>query len=400
MDFFEYLEENDNKTLPLSVRVRPKKLSEFVGQEEIIGEKSFLYNMIKNNRIVPIILVGPSGVGKTSIANIIANEVSGNFVNLNATNTTKKELEDVIEQAKKTLKKTIVFIDEIHRFNKAMLDYLLPVVENQTFILIGATTENPYAEINKALLSRVTILELKMLTECDIYTILVNAIKKDKYISEVGIDIEDDAIKFLAKISNGDVRYALNTLEMLHLSVFDTITKDVIKQVISKPIFRYDKEEEHYNLISAFIKSMRGSDKNAAIYYLARLIHLGEDINFIARRIVICASEDVGLGNSNALVVATSAMNAIKQIGLPEARIILAHAVAYVCDSKKDNTAYMAINKALNFVKENRLYDIPYYLKDNHFRGDKPTNYINPHYGDDSTQDYLPIEMKDIKFFD
>lgn len=417
MDLFEYMRENNmKKDSPLASRMRPATLDEVAGQRHIIGRDRLLYRAIKADRLSSVIFYGPPGTGKTTLAKVIANTTSAEFCQINATSAGKKDMEEVVASAKDRMavgRKTILFVDEIHRFNKGQQDYLLPFVEDGTLILIGATTENPYFEVNGALISRSVVFELKPLEKEDILRI----IKKAVYDSEKGMGsynavIDDDAADFLADMANGDARQALNAVE---LGVMSTeagadgkihITLEVAAECIQKRVIRYDKSgDNHYDTVSAFIKSMRGSDPDAALYYLARMLYAGEDPKFIARRIMICASEDVGNADPNALNVAVSASLAAERIGMPEAQIILAHACTYVALAPKSNSASEGIAKAMEYVKNNPAYGVPAYLKDAHYKGaaklgrgldykyahDYPNHYVN--------QRYLPEEAEGVRFY-
>lgn len=416
MDLFDYMKSLNKQEEPLASRMRPTTIDEIVGQKHILGKNKLLRRMIEADRLRSIILYGPPGTGKTSIANVIANTTKSKFVPINATNSGKKEMSDVIEQAihekRSTGKKTILFIDEIHRFNKAQQDYLLPFVENGTVILIGATTENPYFEINKALISRSNVFELYPLTEDEIKQYLMKALTNtEKGMGNYNAEITDDALNYLTVITGGDLREALNALELAVLTTKEregkiTLDLDVIRECVQKRTTKYDKDSDsHYDTISAFIKSMRGSDPDATLYYLARMLYAGEDIKFIARRIMICAAEDVGLADPNALVVATNASLAVERLGMPEARIPLAEAALYVAKAKKNNSAYLAIDKALDFVKNHPDYDIPNYLKDMHYKDANKLNhgigYKYPHNypGHFVEQQYLPDKIKNEKFY-
>lgn len=417
MDLFEYMLENTKeKESPLASRLRPTTLEEVVGQQHIIGKDKLLYRAIKADKLSSIIFYGPSGTGKTTLAKVIANTTSAEFMQMNATVAGKKDMESVIGQAKNNLgmygKRTILFIDEIHRFNKGQQDYLLPFVEDGTIILIGATTENPYFEVNGALISRSSVFELKPLDKEDIKILLKRAV----YDTEKGMgtyhgEIDEDALEFLSDISGGDARNALNAIELGILTTPRSedgkihITLEVAEQCIQKRVVRYDKTgDNHYDTISAFIKSMRGSDPDAAVYYLAKMLYAGEDIKFIARRIMICASEDVGNADPNALTVAVSAAQAVERIGMPEARIILAQAVTYVASAPKSNASYMAINNAMDNVK-NQKTTVPPHLQDSHYKGAKNLGHgIGYKYAHDYPehyvkQQYLPDEIKDVTFY-
>lgn len=419
MDLFEYARNvNSDKESPLASRLRPKTLDEVVGQEHIIGKDKLLYRAIKADKISSIIFYGPPGTGKTTLARVIANTTSAEFKQLNATIAGKKDMQEVVEQAKELLamngKKTILFIDEIHRFNKAQQDYLLPFVEDGTVILIGATTENPYFEVNGALVSRSIIFELKPLTEEDIKTLIHRAVEdKESGMGSYNPVIDDDAVDFLAQIAGGDARTPLNAVELGVLTTNPDedgkihITLEVAEQCIQKRALRYDKTgDNHYDTISAFIKSMRGSDPDAAIYYLAKMLYAGESIDFIARRIMICAAEDVGLANPQALVVATAAADAVRQIGMPEAQIILSEAVLCVATSPKSNSAVNAIFSAMDTVENKDVDPVPSHLQDAHYGGHEKLghgvgykyahSYPN-HYVD---QQYLPDNLVGTKFYE
>lgn len=418
MDLFEYMAENTKeKESPLASRLRPTTLEEVVGQQHIIGKDKLLYRAIKADKISSIIFYGPPGTGKTTLAKVIVNTTSAEFKQINATIAGKKDMETVVEEAKNTLgmygKKTILFVDEIHRFNKGQQDYLLPFVEDGTLILIGATTENPYFEVNKALISRSSVFELKPLSEEDIKTLLMRAVyDREKGMGSYGAVIENEAIDFLADIAGGDARNALNAIELGILTTPRSedgkihITIDVASECIQKRVVRYDKSgDNHYDTISAFIKSMRGSDPDAAVYYLAKMLYAGEDIKFIARRIMICASEDVGNADPQALTVAVSAAQAVERVGMPEAQIILSQAVLYVATAPKSNSACNAIFAAMENVR-NQKTTVPSHLQDSHYKGsvdlghgigykyahDFPNHYVK--------QQYLPDEIQDSVFYE
>ena len=376
MDLFEYARElNKDKESPLAGRMRPATLDEVVGQEHIIGKDKLLYRAIKADKISSIIFYGPPGTGKTTLAKVIANTTKANFVQMNATTSGKKDMQEAVADAKESLgmyqKKTILFIDEIHRFNKAQQDYLLPFVEDGTIILIGATTENPYFEVNQALISRSNVFELHSLDKEDIKKLIVRAITDDeKGMGIYGATITDDALDFLSDMAEGDARSALNAIELGILTTEPAedgkihIDIDVAQECIQRRVTKYDKDgDNHYDVISAFIKSMRGSDPDAAIYYLARMIDAGESVTFIARRIMICASEDVGNADPQALQVAVAASQAVERIGMPEARIILAQAVTYVASASKSNAAYMAVDQALESVRNHKIGAVPNHLR-------------------------------------
>ena len=430
MDLFDYMRENTMKDeSPLASRLRPSTLDEVVGQQHIIGKDKLLYRAIKADKISSIIFYGPPGTGKTTLAKVIANTTSAEFKQINATVAGKKDMEDVITAAKNNMgmygKKTILFVDEIHRFNKGQQDYLLPYVEDGTIILIGATTENPYFEVNGALISRSVIFELKPLSKEDIKTLINRAVyDKDKGMGAFNAHIDDDALEFLADISNGDARNALNAVELGILTTKASadgiihITLEIAQECIQKRVIKYDKTgDNHYDTVSAFIKSMRGSDPDAAVYYLARMLYAGEDVKFIARRMMICASEDVGNADPQALQVAVSAAQAVERIGMPEARIILAQAVIYIATAPKSNAAIMAIDKAMETVKDQTTAPVPSHLQDAHYKSagklghgigykyshDYPNHYVRQQYLPDTlvgTQFYEPTDMgyeKNIK---
>ena len=418
MDLFEYMRSsNMDKESPLASRLRPTTLEEVAGQKHIIGKDKLLYRAIKADKISSVIFYGPPGTGKTTLAKVIANTTSAEFKQINATIANKKDMEEVVEGAKASLgmygKKTILFIDEIHRFNKSQQDYLLPFVEDGTLILIGATTENPYFEVNNALISRSIIFELKPLDREDIKGLIYRAVNDEKKgMGSYGAVIDETAANFLADICGGDARMALNAVE---LGVLTTdrgedgkihITLEVAEQCIQKRAARYDKDgDNHYDTISAFIKSMRGSDVDAALYYLARMLYAGESVTFIARRIIICASEDVGLADPQALVVANAAAQAVHNIGMPEARIVLAQAVAYVASAPKSNAVYKAIDEALMYVKNNPAGPIPTHLQDAHYKGAAKLGHgLNYKYAHDYknnyvAQQYMPDGMEDVSFY-
>lgn len=418
MDLFEYAREKNMKDeAPLASRLRPASLDEVVGQKHIIGKDKLLYRAIKADKLSSIIFYGPPGTGKTTLAKVIANTTSAEFTQINATVAGKKDMEAVVQQAKETLgmyqKKTILFVDEIHRFNKGQQDYLLPFVEDGTIILIGATTENPYFEVNGALISRSSIFELHPLDKEDIKTVLRRAVyDTEKGMGSYGAVIDEDALEFLADFSGGDARNALNAVELGVLTTDRSedgkihITLEVASQCIQKRVVRYDKTgDNHYDTISAFIKSMRGSDPDAAVYYLAKMLYAGEDIKFIARRIMICASEDVGNADPMALTVAVSAAQAAERIGMPEAQIILSQAVLYVASAPKSNSACNAVFRAMESVKDHKT-TVPAHLQDAHYKGsqklghgvgykyahDYPKHYVK--------QQYLPDEICGMRFYE
>ena len=417
MDLFDYMKETTlEKESPLASRMRPATLDEVVGQEHIIGKDKLLYRAIKADKLGSVIFYGPPGTGKTTLARVIANTTSAEFTQLNATTAGKKDMEDVVKAAKDRLgmfgKRTILFVDEIHRFNKGQQDYLLPFVEDGTLVLIGATTENPYFEVNGALISRSIIFELKPLEKEDIKKLLLRAVTDTKKgLGSYQAVLEEEALEFLADISGGDARAALNALE---LGVLTTarggdgkihIDLETASECIQKRVVRYDKTgDQHYDTITAFIKSMRGSDPDAAIYYLAKMLYAGEDIRFISRRIMICAAEDVGMADPQALVVASAAAQAVERIGMPEAQIILAEAVAYVACAPKSNASYMALNEAMESVRQKKT-TVPPHLQDAHYKGaaklghglgykyahDYPNHYVD--------QQYLPAELEGERFY-
>ena len=412
-----FLKENHmNNNEPLAYRMRPKTLEEYVGQEHVLGKDKILYRTIKADRLSSIILFGPPGCGKTSLAKVISETTKYKFYKLNAVTAGVADIKKVIEETKNYMinptGKSILFIDEIHRFNKLQQDALLPFVENGLIILIGATTENPYFEVNKALISRSMVIKLEPLTEENIYTILKNAIERKDGLGEYNIKIEDETLRKLASISNGDVRTALNGLEIAVLTTnmesdgYIYITDEVIKNCVQSRKSIFDKNgDTHYDNISAFIKSMRGSDPDATVFYLARALNGGEDPMFLARRIVICASEDVGMANPNALVVANAAMQAVHMVGMPEARILLSEAAVYVATSKKSNASYLAINKALEDVANKDTGTIPMHIRNAPVEEMKKLGYhegyLYPHDfpGHWVEQQYLPDKMLGTKYY-
>lgn len=419
MDLFDYMRENNKNTeSPLAMRLRPETLDEVIGQQHIIGKDKLLYRAIKADKLSSVIFYGPPGTGKTTLARVIANSTKADFCQVNATIAGKKELEEVVNKAKDNLgmygRKTILFVDEIHRFNKGQQDYLLPYVEDGTVILIGATTENPYFEVNAALISRSVIFELKPLTKDEIKDIIKRAVYDEKKgMGSYGAAIDDDALDFLADISNGDARNALNAVELGILTT-DRSQDGIIhidiataEQCIQKRAVRYDKTgDNHYDTISAFIKSMRGSDPDAAVYYLAKMLYAGEDIKFIARRIMICASEDVGNADPQALQVAVAASEAVERLGMPEARIVLSQAAVYVACAPKSNASYMAVDKALDIIKNEQSRPVPAHLQDAHYKSaaklghgvgylyahDYPNHYVK--------QQYLPDGLENTRFYE
>lgn len=419
MDLFDYMRSaTQEKESPLASRMRPRTLDEVVGQKHIIGKDKLLYRAIRADQLGSLIFYGPPGTGKTTLAKVIANTTKAGFRQINATAAGKKDMEEVVKEAKDSLgmygRKTILFVDEIHRFNKSQQDYLLPFVEDGTLILIGATTENPYFEVNGALLSRSRIFELKALERGEVKELIYRAVSdRENGMGSYDVVVEEAAADFLADVAGGDARAALNAVE---LGVLTTerdpsdakihLTLDVAQECIQKRAMRYDKDgDNHYDTISAFIKSMRGSDPDAAVYYLARMLYAGEDIKFIARRIMICASEDVGNADPRALTVAVSAAQAVERVGMPEAQIILAQAVTYVATAPKSNAAVCAISEAMEVVKEQRHMPVPAHLQDAHYRGsaelgrgtgykyahDYPNHYVK--------QQYLPDGMAGQVFY-
>lgn len=417
MDLFDYMRETTKeKESPLASRLRPTTLDEVVGQQHIIGKDKLLYRAIKADKLSSVIFYGPPGTGKTTLAKVIANTTSAEFTQINATVAGKKDMEEVVNKAKELKgmyqKRTILFIDEIHRFNKGQQDYLLPFVEDGTIILIGATTENPYFEVNGALLSRSSVFELRPLSQEEVETLILRAVQDEKKgMGSYHAVIEEDALHFLADLAGGDARSALNAVELGILTTPRSedgmihITLDVASECIQKRVVRYDKTgDNHYDTISAFIKSMRGSDPDAAVYYLAKMLYAGEDIKFIARRIMICASEDVGNADPMALNVAVSAAQAVERIGMPEAQIILSQAVLYVATAPKSNSACNAVFAAMDNVKKYKT-TVPVHLQDAHYKGsaklghgigykyahDYPNHYVK--------QQYLPDEIKDAVFY-
>ena len=418
MDLFDYMRETTKKKeSPLASRLRPKTLEEVVGQQHIIGKDKLLYRAIKADKLSSIIFYGPPGTGKTTLAKVIANTTSANFTQINATVAGKKDMEEVVRQAKDNQgmygKKTILFVDEIHRFNKGQQDYLLPFVEDGTLILIGATTENPYFEVNGALISRSSIFELKPLEKEDIRRLIMRALTdEERGMGSYHAIIDEDALEFLADICGGDARNALNAIELGVLTTERSedgkihITIDVVSECIQKRVVRYDEGgDNHYDTISAFIKSMRGSDPDAAVFYLAKMLYAGEDVKFIARRIMICASEDVGNADPMAISVAVAAAQAVERVGMPEAQIILSQAVLYVATAPKSNSAVNAIMAANAAVRAHKT-TVPSHLQDAHYKGsanlgrgtgykyahDYPNHYVE--------QQYLPEEIKDMQFYE
>lgn len=423
MDLFDYMRQtSEQQEAPLAARMRPTTIEEVVGQEHIIAPGRLLYRAIKADKLRSVIFYGPPGTGKTTLAKVIANTTSANFEQINATVAGKKDMEDVVSKARDNLgmfgKKTILFIDEIHRFNKGQQDYLLPFVEDGTLILIGATTENPYFEVNGALLSRSQIFELKPLSKDAVKTLIMRAVTdKEKGMGSMKVEITDEALEFLADCAGGDARSALNAVELGILTTERSedglihLTLDVAQECIQKRAIRYDKSgDNHYDTISAFIKSMRGSDPDAAVYWLARMLYAGEDIKFIARRMIICASEDVGNADPQALVVATAAAQAVERIGMPESQLILSEAAIYIASAPKSNACTNAIFAAMNAVKADPTPPVPVHLQDAHYRGsaklghgvgykyahDYPEHYVKQQYLPDKVQGqvfYSPTDL-------
>ena len=424
MDLFEYAKSKTlDRESPLASRLRPTTLEEVVGQEHIVGKDKLLYRAIKADKLTSVIFYGPPGTGKTTLAKVIANTTSANFTQINATVAGKKDMEEVVKQAQGDLgmygKKTILFIDEIHRFNKGQQDYLLPFVEDGTIILVGATTENPYFEVNGALLSRSIIFELKPLSNDDVKTLLLRAVNDSaKGMGSYGAVIENDALELLADMAGGDARNALNAVELGILTTPRSadgvihLTLAVAEECIQKRVIRYDKRgDNHYDIISAFIKSMRGSDPDAAIYYLAKMLYAGEDVKFIARRMMILASEDIGNADPQALTVAVSAAQAVERVGMPEAQIILSQAVAYLACAPKSNAAVNAIAAAMDCVKRKKT-TVPVHLQDAHYGGHEklghgigykyahsyPNHYVQQQYLPDEIQGEVFYEMGDLGY--
>lgn len=419
MDLFEYMRQQNMKDeSPLASRLRPTTLDEVVGQQHIVGKDKLLYRAIKADKLSSIIFYGPPGTGKTTLAKVIANTTSAEFMQINATSAGKKDMEEVVAAAKNNQgmygKKTILFIDEIHRFNKGQQDYLLPFVEDGTIILIGATTENPYFEVNPALLSRSVIFELKKLSTEAIRTLLLRAVNDtEKGMGSYHAQMDDDALEFLADMANGDARAALTAIELGILTTDRSedgiihITLDVASECIQKRVINYDKTgDNHYDTISAFIKSMRGSDPDAAVYYLARMLYAGEDVKFIARRIMILASEDIGNADPQALQVAVAAAQAVERLGMPEARIVLAQAVTYMASAPKSNSAINAIDKAMRVVQETKTPPVPVHLQDAHYKSagklghGKGYKYAHDYKNHYVKQQYLPDGLTGEVFYE
>lgn len=419
MDLFDYMRETVKETeAPLASRLRPRTLEEVVGQHHILGKDKLLYRAIQADKLSSVIFYGPPGTGKTTLAKVIANTTKADFKQINATSAGKKDMEEVVKQAKDSLgmygRKTILFVDEIHRFNKGQQDYLLPFVEDGTLILVGATTENPYFEVNGALLSRSVIFELQPLEKEDIKELIRRAVyDRERGMGSYDGEIDEEALEFLADVANGDGRAALNAVELGILTTKRSedgkihLNLEVAQECIQKRAVRYDKSgDNHYDVISAFIKSMRGSDPDAAVYYLARMLYAGEDIKFIARRIMICAAEDVGNADPQALCVAVAASQAVERIGMPEAQIILSQAASYVATAPKSNSACNAVFAAMEAVKNRRTEAVPPHLQDSHYPGaqklgrglgyqyahDYPNHYVK--------QQYLPDGLVGTVFYE
>ena len=417
MDFFEYVNsKNKEKDSPLAYRLRPRTIDEVIGQRHIIGKDKMLYRAIKADKLSSAIFYGPAGTGKTTLAMVIANTTQAVFAQINASISGKKDMEEVVDRAKEvkamTGKKTILFVDEIHRFNKSQQDFLLPYVEDGTVILIGATTENPYFEVNQALLSRSLIFQLEKLSKKDLILIIDRAINDDKGMMLYHAKITEEAKDFLADFANGDARAALNAVELGVLTTEPdskgeiVIDIDVARECIQKRGINYDKSANaHYDTVSAFIKSMRGSDPDAAVYYLARMLYGGEDIKFIARRIMICASEDVGNADPLAMLVASSAALEVERVGMPESQLILAQAAIYIASAPKSNACTNAIYAAMEAVKKTTACEIPAHLRDGHYSGaNKLGNAIGYKYAHDYDehyvpQQYLPDDIEGSRFY-
>ena len=418
MDLFEYAKSRTmEKESPLASRLRPTKLEEVVGQQHIVGKDKLLYRAIKADKLTSVIFYGPPGTGKTTLAKVIANTTSADFTQINATVAGKKDMEEVVKQAQNALgmygKKTILFIDEIHRFNKGQQDYLLPFVEDGTIILIGATTENPYFEVNGALLSRSIVFELKALEIPEIKELILRAVNnQEKGMGSYNAVLDEDALDFLADMAGGDARSALNAIELGILTTPRSsdgkihITLDVASECIQKRVVRYDKNgDNHYDIISAFIKSMRGSDPDAAVYYLAKMLYAGEDVKFIARRIMILASEDIGNADPQALMVATAAAQAVERVGMPESQIILSQAAAYMACAPKSNAAVNAIFAAMDSVKRTKT-TVPVHLQDAHYGGHEKLGhgigykYAHSYPNHYVKQQYLPDEIVGERFYE
>ena len=411
------MNSEDRRKEPLAHRMKPMTIDQFYGQRHILAPGKLLYRMISADRLSSVIFFGPPGTGKTSLARIIANTTNSGFEKLNAVSAGIADIKRVVADAQNTMLnpggRVVLFIDEIHRFNKSQQDALLPYVEDGTIILIGATTENPYFEVNKALISRSTVFQLYPLQTEDIAGILRSAIEdRERGLGDLNVSIDEDALQFLCTMADGDARAALNALELAVLTATgDTtkgihIDKETASECVQKRHVKFDKSgEEHYDNISAFIKSMRGSDPDAAVLYLARALYAGEDINFLARRIVICASEDVGTANPNALLVAVAAAEAVKMIGMPEARILLAQAAITVATSPKSNASYLAIDAALSDVENKNTGTVPMYLRNAPAKGMEELGYsvgymyAHDYKGHVSPLEYMPEAMRGVKYY-
>ena len=404
MNLFDSIEEN-NKQMPLANILRPKNLDEYLGQTNVISENSPIYNLLKSNRIFSFILWGPPGCGKTTLARLIANHHNANFMELSAVTSGVKDVKDAVQNAKENLRngvKTILFIDEIHRYSKTQQDALLPHIENGTLHLMGSTTENPSFQVIPALLSRVQVIMLNPVDKNSMEKIVQ---KGFNYLSEnykKDLKIEDDAIQTIVKLSNGDARFALNTVENSYFAAKNILNSELIEKLLQQSLVKYD-ESEHYDCLSAYQKSLRGSDPNAAIYYLAKMLTKGEDPRIIARRLVVTASEDVGNGDYRALLIANAALNVVNNIGMPECRIALSQATEYVARAKKRNLNIVAIDNAMADIRQGKDYPPPMHLRDSHYKDAKKygfgEGYVYTHNNPDYIQQFMPDEMKDVKYF-
>lgn len=404
MNLFDSIEEN-NKQMPLANILRPKNLDEYLGQTNVISENSPIYNLLKSNRIFSFILWGPPGCGKTTLARLIANHHNANFMELSAVTSGVKDVKDAVQNAKENLRngvKTILFIDEIHRYSKTQQDALLPHIENGTLHLMGSTTENPSFQVIPALLSRVQVIMLNSIDKNSMEKIVL---KGFNYLSEnykKDLKIEDDAIQTIVKLSNGDARFALNTVENSYFAAKNILNSELIEKLLQQSLVKYD-ESEHYDCLSAYQKSLRGSDPNAAIYYLAKMLTKGEDPRIIARRLVVTASEDVGNGDYRAFLIANAALNVVNNIGMPECRIALSQATEYVARAKKRNLNVVAIDNAMADIRQGKDYPPPMHLRDTHYKDAKKygfgEGYVYTHDNPDYIQQFMPDEMKDVKYF-